>query len=210
LADRKLWVILQGQMTPQMIAQLAQSIGGADQEQTAMAANGILSALTGALAKNASTEQGVQSLSDALDRDHDGGVLENFMDLIGGNAQPAPQQQRAMNGAGIIKHLLGDRQGGALDMISQMSGLNTNQSGGLMQMLAPMVLGMLGKQKKSQGLDLAGIASLLSGTVSQQKQANPAMSLIAGFLDKDGDGSMMDDVAGMGMKMLGNFFKNRR
>lgn len=201
--------LLQGQMTPQMIAQLAQQIGGADQKQTATAANGILSALTGALAKNASTEQGVQSLSNALDRDHDGGVLENFMDLIGGNAQAAPQQQRAMNGAGIVKHLLGDRQSGAFDMISQMSGLNASQSGGLMQMLAPMVLGMLGKQKKTQGLDLAGIASMLSGTVTQQKQANPAMGLISSFLDKDGDGSIMDDVAGMGMKVLGNLFKNK-
>lgn len=202
--------LLQGQMTPQLIAQLAQQLGGADQEKTAMAANGILSTLTGALAKNASTDQGVRSLSDALDRDHDGGVLENFMDLIGGGAQPAPQQQRAMNGAGIIKHLLGDNQGGAMDIVSQMSGLNSNQTGGLMQMLAPMVLGMLGQQKKSQGLDLAGIASMLSGTVAQQKQTNPAMSLISGFLDKDGDGSMMDDVAGMGMKMLGNFFANRK
>ncbi len=201
--------LLQGQMTPQLIAQLAQQIGVTDQKQTATAANGILSALTGALAKNASTEQGVQSLSNALDRDHDGGVLENFMDLIGGNAQAAPQQQRAMNGAGIVKHLLGDRQSGAFDMISQMSGLNASQSGGLMQMLAPMVLGMLGKQKKTQGLDLAGIASMLSGTVTQQKQANPAMGLISSFLDKDGDGSIMDDVAGMGMKVLGNLFKNK-
>lgn len=202
--------LLQRQMTPQMISQLSQKIGGADQEQTAMAANGILSALTGALAKNASTDQGVRSLNDALDRDHDGGILENFMDLIGGNTQPAPQQQRAMNGAGIMKHLLGNNQSGALDMISKMSGLNSNQSGGLMQMLAPMVLGMLGKQKKSQGLDMAGIASMLSGTVAQQKQANPAMNLISGFLDQNGDGSMVDDVAGMGMKMLGNFFKNQR
>ena len=76
-------------------------------------------------------------------------------------------------------------------------------------MLAPMVLGMLGKQKKTQGLDLAGIASMLSGTVTQQKQANPAMGLISSFLDKDGDGSIMDDVAGMGMKVLGNLFKNK-
>lgn len=201
--------LLQGQMTPQMISHLAQQIGGANQEKTAMAANGILSTLTGALARNASNTEGARALNDALERDHDGSILDNFMDMLGGNRQPAPQQQRAMNGAGILKHLLGDRQGGALDLISQMSGLNQNQSGSLMQMLAPMVLGMLGKQKRSQGLDLAGLASLLSGTVAQQKQSNPAMGLISGFLDKDGDGSIMDDVAGMGMKMLGNFFKNR-
>lgn len=199
--------LLQSQMTPQMIAQLAQQIGGADQEKTATAANSILSTLTGALAKNANDKQGVQNLSNALERDHDGSILDNFMDLIGGNAQPAPQQQRALNGAGILNHLLGDKQGGAMEMISQMSGLNNNQSGSLMQMLAPMVLGMLGKQKRTEGLDLSGLASMLTGTVSQQKQANPAMSLVSRFLDQDGDGSIADDVAGMGMKILGNLFK---
>ncbi len=201
--------MLQSQMTPQMITQLSQKIGGADREQTALAANGILAALTGALAKNATNEEGVRQLDNALERDHDGSILDNFMDLIGGNRQPEPQQQRAMNGAGILKHLLGDRQSGAMDMISKMSGLDSNKTGGLMQMLAPMVLGMLGKQKRSQGLDLAGLASLLSGTVASEKQQNPAMSLISGFLDQNNDGNVMDDVAGMGMKMLGNFFKNR-
>lgn len=203
--------LLQSQMTPQMIAQLAQQIGGADQQQTAAAANGIFSTLTGALAKNASSQEGVQNLANALDRDHDGSVLDNFMDLLGGNSQPQQQQQRALNGAGILKHLLGDKQGGAMDMISQMSGLSGSQSGNLMQMLAPMVLGMLGKQKQSEGLDLGGLASLLSGTVTQERQrdSNPAMNLVTSFLDKDGDGSIMDEAAGIGMKILGNLFKKR-
>lgn len=201
--------LLQSQMTPQMISQLAQQIGGADEEKTKLATNGVLSTLTSALAKNASTQEGAAALNNALERDHDGNILDNFMDLIGGNAQPQPQQQRALNGAGILKHLLGNRQSGAMDMISQMSGLNSNQSGSLLQMLAPMVLGMLGKQKRSQGLNISDLSSLLSGTVSQQRQSNPAMTLIAGFLDKDGDGNAMDDITDMGMKMLGNFFKNR-
>ena len=200
--------LLQGQMDDRFIDQLSSQIGGADRQQTAMAASGIISALTGALAKNASNDQGVRSLNDALDRDHDGSVLDNFMDLMQGrNVQP--QQSRAMNGAGIVRHLLGNKQSGAIDMISKMSGLDNNRTGSMMTMLAPMVMGMLGRQKKEQGLDLAGLASLLSGTVTQQRSSNPAMNMISGFLDQDGDGSIMDDVAGMGMKMLGNFFKGR-
>lgn len=204
--------MLQGQLTQGLVDQLSQQIGGADREQTATAASGIMSTLMGALAKNASTTDGANSLLNALDKDHDGSVLDNIANLIGGgagrtNAQVPAGMERSLNGAGIIKHLLGDRQSGAVDMISQMSGLKGDQTGNLMQMLAPMVMGMLGRQKKQGGLDIAGLASLLSGNVAQQKQTNPAMGLITSFLDKDGDGSIQDDIAGMGMRMLGNFFK---
>ena len=204
--------MLQGQLTESLVSQLSQQIGGASPEQTTTAANSIMSTLMGALAKNASTTEGANSLLNALDKDHDGSVLDNITSLIGGGAGRTEAQvpsgmERALNGAGIIKHLLGNRQSGAIDMISQMSGLKGDQTGNLMQMLAPMVMGMLGRQKKQGGLDIAGLASLLSGNVAQQKQTNPAMGLITSFLDKDGDGDIKDEIASMGMRMLGNFFK---
>jgi hypothetical protein len=92
-------------------------------------------------------------------------------------------------------------------MVSQMSGLNNNQTSQLMTMLAPVVMGMLGKTKRENGLDVGGLASLLNGTVSQQQNSNPTMALVTSFLDSDGDGSIMDDVANMGMKFLGGLFK---
>ncbi len=98
--------LLQGQLSEGMIDQLSQQLGGADRQQTATAASGVMSTLVSALARNASTPEGAQSLSNALDRDHDGGILDNVMDLFGGNAQPKPEQTRAMNGQGILKHLL--------------------------------------------------------------------------------------------------------
>ena len=144
-----------------------------------------------------------------LDRDHDGSVLDNFMDMLGGGgSQPQQQQSRAMNGAGILKHVLGGKQGGAIDMISKMSGLGGDKTGNLMSMLAPMVLGTLGKAKKDQGMGLNDLTSFISGSVqSHQKQGGDEMGIIGKFLDQDGDGSIIDDVAGMGMKILGNFFK---
>lgn len=201
--------LLQGQLPDQLLDQLSNQAGGADRQQTAAAASGIVATLVSALARNASNEQGAQSLANALDRDHDGSILDNLAGLLGGVQTPA-QQSRALNGAGILNHILGDRQSGAIDMISQMSGLNSSQTGNMMQMLAPVVMGLLGKTKREQGLDVGGLVNLLSGTArSQQAQSNPAMSMVTMLLDRDRDGSAMDDIARIGLNVLGNLFKKK-
>ena len=204
--------LLQGQLSEGVLNQLTQQIGASDSKQTAAATAGIMNTLVGALAKNASNPEGAQSLSNALDRDHDGSVLDNVMDMFTGGGQTAQQNNRAMNGAGILNHILGDRQGGAIDMISQISGLDSGKTGNLMTMLAPMLMGALGRQKRQQGLDVGGLANLLTGTVTQQNQSaqNPTMSLVTKFLDSDGDGSIADDVASIGMKLLGGLFGRKR
>ncbi len=193
-------------MDENVVDQLSNQIGGADRAQTATAAQSIVSTLLAGLAKNASTPEGANSLNNALERDHDGGLLSNLMGMFSG--QVAPEQSRAANGAGIVNHILGPSQSGAVDMISKMSGLNSGQTGNLMTTLAPLVMSLLGQQKRQQGLDVAGIAGLLTNSVGQQKQAgNPLMDMATRFLDKDGDGSMMDDVAGMvGQGLLGKLF----
>lgn len=203
--------MLQGQLTEGMIDQLSHQLGGADKQKTATAAEGALSTIIGALAKNASTPEGAAGLANALERDHDGGVLDGFMDMIAGRQAPKPELSRSLNGAGILKHILGEKQGGAADMLSQISGLASGDTGNLMAMLAPMVMGMLGKQKKENNLGVDGLSSLLNGTVQEQKQtkSSPMMDLATRFLDKDGDGSIMDEAAGFGMKILGGLFSRK-
>ena len=200
--------LLQGQLGEGMIDQLSSQLGGADKQQTAAAASGIMSTLLGGLAKNAAKPEGASALANALDRDHDGSILDDVMGLLSGQA--ANQNARAANGAGILNHILGPNQGGAIQMISKMSGLDSSKTGNLMTMLAPMLMGALGKTKRQQGLDVGGLASLLSGTVTQQKQTNPTMGLISQFLDSDGDGDIKDDVTRMGLKFLGGLFKKKR
>ncbi|MCB0593760.1 MAG: DUF937 domain-containing protein [Lewinellaceae bacterium] len=200
--------LLQGSLTSGMVDQLSQQLGGADKQKTAAAASGIVTTLMGALAKNASTTEGAQSLNKALERDHDGSILDDVMGMLTGNAQV--NNDRMLNGSGILNHVLGNKQSGAVDMISKLSGLDSSKTGSLMTMLAPVIMGALGKAKQQQGLDMAGIASLLSGTVSAQQQQNPTMNLVTSFLDADGDGSIVDDVANMGMKILGGFFGRKK
>ena len=77
-------------------------------------------------------------------------------------------------------------------------------------MLAPVVMGALGKTRREAGFGLDDIVQMLTGTVQQQKGSNPAMDMITRFLDQDGDGSAMDDIAGMGMRILGNLFGGKK
>lgn len=199
--------LLQGQLSEGLINQLSQQLGGADKQQTQVAAEGILSTLMSAMSKNAASPEGANALASALDNDHDGGVLDNLTDLLGGGGANQNQFSRALNGAGILKHVLGGKQSGVIDMVSKMSGLGGDKTGSLMTMLAPMVMGMLGKQKRSQGLDAGGLAQFLSKSVNSASSKRQEMGLIGKLLDQDGDGSVMDDIAGMGMKMFGKFLK---
>jgi hypothetical protein len=200
--------LLQGQLSEGLIEQLSQQLGGTDKEATQVAAQGAISTLMAALNKNAQSPEGAQALDRALERDHDGGILEKFGALLGQAAAPQePTMPAALDGAGILKHVLGGKQSGAIDMISKMSGLGGDKTGNLLMMLAPMVLGMLGQQKKQQGLDAGGIAELLMKSVSSASSKQKEMGLIGKLLDQDGDGSVMDDLAGMGMKMFGKFLR---
>lgn len=201
--------LIKGQISESLIDQLAGQLGGVDRQKTAAATDGILSTLLGAMARNASTPQGASSLNAALDRDHDGSLLNDVMGMVTGQASNT--NNRAANGSGILNHILGNRQGGAVDMVSKMSGLDSSKTGDLMTMLAPVVMGMLGKAKRENNLDANGISDVLGGFAKQQQSSNPAMSLITGFLDADGDGSILDDVAGMlGKGLLGGLFGGKK
>jgi len=196
--------LLQSQLSGNVLDQLSNQIGG-EKEQTEVATSGIISMLTAALAKNAASPDGASALANALDTDHDGSILDNIGDLLGGNLT----NNRAANGAGILKHVLGGNQGNAIDAISKMSGLAGDKTGNLMTMLAPIVLGMLGKQKRQNNMDQSGLSDMLSRSVKSATNQRQEMGLLGKLLDRDGDGSVMDDIAGMGMKTLGNLFRNR-
>ena len=75
--------ILQSQLGGALIPELSKQVN-APEDQTSAATNGILSTLIGALSKNASTPEGAASLNNALEQDHDGGILDNIMGLLGG------------------------------------------------------------------------------------------------------------------------------
>ena len=97
-------------------------------------------------------------------------------------------------------------------MVSKVTGMDKQQVGALMVKLAPMLMGILGKAKKEQGLDTGALASLLQGAVTTQKQqGSPVMNMVTAMLDKDGDGSVVDDlVESAGKSLLSKLFGKKK
>ena len=198
--------MLQGQLGEGMIEQLAGQIG-ADKDQTAAAANGVFSALLSGINKNVADPQGAQSFMSALERDHDGSILDNIGDLIMGGAS-APSTPTT-NGAGILNHVLGNNQGGIADAIGKMSGMDSGKVTQLLITLAPMVLGMLGKMRNNEQVNSGGgLIDLIGKTVQGSTEQQSSGSIFTRLLDRDGDGSVMDDLLQMGSQsLLGGLFK---
>ena len=194
--------LIKGQLTDSVMDQISGKLG-ADRQQTDVATDNILATLIEGLANNTQDEKNAEGLANALEKDHDGSLLDNLHDLIDGKAQQT--NPRAANGAGILKHILGGNQSSMIDVISGLSGLGAGKTGNLMTMLAPIVLQMLGKQKRQQNLDTGGLANILAGTLNQTRQTQGGASggLLKSLLDRNGDGSIVDDVAGM---VIGKLF----
>jgi hypothetical protein len=173
------------------VSQISQAIG-ADENQTSTAIQAALPMLLGGLERNAQSEDGASSILNALNKDHDGSILDNLGSLFG-NAASGP-------GAGILGHILGDRQGQVEQGISAASGLDMGKVAPLLMMLAPVVMGALGKtNQQAGGLDVSSLAGLLGGASQQTSAGNPLMGMLTGLLDRDKDGSAVDDVLGMVM-----------
>lgn len=151
--------------------------------------------LTG-LARNASQPQEAQNLHQAVATDHDGSILDNVMGYL--------QNPQSANGAGILGHVFGGQQPRIESNLAQATGMDQSSAGGLLETLAPLVMGSLGKAQQQNGLDASGLSDLLNSQ-QQEAQANApgAMGMLSSLLDRDKDGSSMDDL----QRMAGSFFK---
>lgn len=189
------------QLSDGSIESMSQKIN-ASPDQTKEALSSAIPLLVSALAKNSSSQDGAASLQSALERDHDGSILDNISDLI---SNPS-----IGNGQGILKHVLGNKQDAAKNLLGEKTGLSSSAIGNILEMAAPMVMGYLGRQTRSNSTG-GGITDVLSSMLGGQGSAsNQNQSLFNKLLDRDGDGSAIDDVAEMGMSFLGKLLKKKK
>jgi len=69
---------------------------------------------------------------------------------------------------------------------------------------------MLGKQKRSQGLDTSGLSNILTNSASTANKKAPQASILTSFFDKDGDGSIADEALDLGKNLLKNLLGGKR
>ncbi len=129
----------------------------------------------------------------ALSGKHDGSILDNLGGLFGGGVQ----EEVTNDGSKILGHILGNRQRGVEQVIGQKAGIDAGSVGNILKVAAPILMGVLGKETRQNNVqqpsDLTGLlGGMLGGSSNQQEQ-----SFLEKILDADGDGSVIDDVAGM-------------
>ena len=163
--------LVKGQLNETVIGKASQLIG-AKHSETSSAINTILPALMGAVVNKGSDKGGAGALLNMINSgNHDGSMFSNLAGLLG--------DKNATNGLmgtgkSLVSSLLGNKQNAILDLVTNATSLGRNSSSSLMSLLAPMVMGMIGKQVKSNGLDAGGLMKLLGSQRSIVESALPA------------------------------------
>ena len=160
-----------GMLGGETLGKISQQIG-IPEDKAKQALPGIMAVLTGALAQESSVKQGAQSLSKALAEDHDGSILDNMSDYIA--------NYRQGSGDGILGHVLGSNRTAVEKSLSAKTGLDMGSIGSLLTMAAPIVMGMLGKTQRQQGLDASSLPQILGQESSQAQSLFPDLGGILG------------------------------
>lgn len=167
---------------------------GIDEGTASTAISAALPMLIGGLARNASTPHGARSLANAVFNDHDGSIFDNLGGFF--------SSQTNGSGEGILRHVFGDRRSDVETVVAKASELDGDTVARLLSMLAPIVMGGLGKIQAKRNLGAEDLAGMLKSESAHVRRATPMGGLLS-ILDGDGDGSVLDDVAGMFGKLIG-------
>lgn len=160
--------------------------------------------ILGALKNNARTPEGAENINRALqDEKHSGSVLDN---ITNGSLKSLLGE-----GSGILGHIFGGKQGQIEQAVGSATGMDTGKVSQLLQMAAPVVMGILGNQVRKDHVDQSGIPGLIGSVMGSNSSHD--QSLLETLMNADNDGSVVNDVVGklFGGKDksggLGSFFK---
>ena len=175
------------------VKQLGQQFGLGD-DQASAALSALVPALAAGLAKNATRDGGLEGLTKALA----GGRHGSYLDDLGSLTRP----ETVADGNGILGHILGSK-----DVSRQVAAQAAASSGVgpdiLKQMLpvvAAMVMGAMAKRATGAP---AGLPGGLGANLGAGGAGGGLLDMLTPMLDRDRDGSVVDDVTGMLGKFLG-------
>ena len=137
-----------------------------------------------------------EALNNALDKDHDGSILDN----------PAQVESRLQEGGSILDHIFGGQKAQVENQLSQNTGISMDKIGPVLAMLAPLIMGYIGKEKQSNGVNSGGgLGDLLGGILggaqnqAQAEPSNPLNDILGSVLgggSQQSSGNPLNDILG--------------
>ena len=120
-----------------------------------------------------------ESLNKALDKDHNGSILNN----------PSEAMEKESEGNSILDHIFGAKKSTVESSLASQTGISMSTIGPLLATLAPLVMGYIGKQKQDSGVSSGGgLSDLLGGILgkasndAKAEPSNPLNDILGGLL----------------------------
>jgi len=154
-------------LTPELIGKLA-SVTGLDRSMAHKATAATVPAILSGLADVAARPGGARQLATAV-AEQPSDLLSNLVSSLSGSAQMADK------GTSLLSSLLGGGMSGLLaSTVGKFLGIGEGPMRTLMGLLTPMIMGILGREQRAQGLDASGLARMLTGQKEEIAAAMPA------------------------------------
>ena len=179
--------MLKGHFNEAKIKELATKMGEST-ETVKKAVEGILPSVMGALSSKLSF----------LDKDGDGSITDDIKAMFGMGDNAAPKATDVMDDDKAVE---------VTAMVSKSSGLNEEKTKSLLDEITAQATTFLGSLTSKTGIDINGLmSSVKTQGAGMLESLDKQLGSTFSSLDKDGDGSIIDDVQNMGKNLLGGLF----
>lgn len=136
-----------------------------------------------------------EALNNALDKDHDGSILND----------PSQALNRQAEGNSILDHIFGGNKVAVENQLSQNTGISMDKIAPVLAMLAPVIMGYIGQQKQQNNVNAGGLGDLLGGILggaqnqAQSQQSHPLNDILGSVLgggQSQSSGNPFNDILG--------------
>ncbi|MDR6516626.1 DUF937 domain-containing protein [Chryseobacterium camelliae] len=147
------------------------------------------------LRKKSEDNKEAEALNNALDKDHDGSILDD----------PSQLETRQAEGGSILNHIFGNDKQNVENQLSQNTGISIDKIGPILAMLAPVIMGYIGKEKQQNNVGSGGLGDLLGGILgnasnqAQSQQSSPLNDILGKVLgggNNSSSGNPLNDILG--------------
>lgn len=195
--------LLKWQLSDDIISQIGKESGIDNPDEAKSAADGIINLMLTSLSKNTSSNSGLDSLINALDRDHNGGILDDMLGMVLGTSKRA-KNSKTLDGDGILSNLLGGRNLLILGALATALKIKPNNLLKMATRIAPIVLAVLGRARKTNNLNPKQLTDFIKSGLDQKDDPDQKKKrgLLEKLIDSNDDGSVVDDLGKMGWNMF--------
>ena len=148
------------------------------------------------LRKKSNDANEAEALNKTLDKNHDGSILNDL----------SQAEARQAEGGSILDHIFGGQKVSVENQLSQNTGISMDKIGPLLGMLAPVIMGYIGKEKQQNNVSSGGLSDLLGGILGnaqQQTQSQPSNplndilgSVLGGGQQSNASSNPLNDILG--------------